>query len=281
MYIIEKGVLPDSSILFYTPSQLAKSLFFYPISMGYFLCDHNYHVTRKEHQSYLLLYVIKDSGTVISGNQTYTLDEGCLLFLDCYKQHTYFTSSWEIAWLHFDGNISAQYYNLIIERFGSIINANTPTSISRLLLDFIDYFSTQSSINEALVSCQINQLLCELFTLSSHLSTNELHTLSPVDHAIEYMKVHFKEPITLEDLAYQVTLSPYYFTRLFKKETGRTPYDYLITLRINQSKYLLKSTSMLVKEIAFEVGFNSESNFMSSFKKVTGYTPTAFRTLPL
>lgn len=85
MYIIEKGVLPDSSILFYTPSQLAKSLFFYPISMGHYLCDHNYHITRKEHQSYLLLYVIKGSGTAISGNQTYTLDEGCLLFLDCYK----------------------------------------------------------------------------------------------------------------------------------------------------------------------------------------------------
>lgn len=281
MYIIEKGVLPDSSILFYTPSPLAKSLFFYPISMGHFICDHNYKVTRKEHQSYLLLYVIKGSGTVICGDHTYTLNEGSLLFLDCYKQHTYFTSSWEIAWLHFDGNISAEYYNLIIQRFGSIVNHNTHASIPKLLLDFINLFNPQNSMNEALISCQINQLLCELFTRSSTSSSLESQSLSPVDQAIGYMKAHFKESISLEDLAHQVTLSPYYFTRLFKKETDRTPYDYLMTLRINESKYLLKSTSMLIKEIAFEVGFNSESNFMSYFKKVTGYTPSVFRKLPV
>lgn len=280
MYIIENGVLEGSHMLFYTPSPLAKSLFFYPISMGSFICDANYKVSRKEYQSYLLLYVKKGSGTVLYNNATYNLNEGDILFLDCYKKHTYFTSSWEIAWLHFDGNISSEYYKLIVERLGSIINPSPNQSIKQLLLEFIDTFDPDTTVNEALISCKINQILCELFGISSNNATMNPRTLSPVDHAINYMKTHFKHPISLEDISKEVGLSPYYFTRIFKKETGRTPYDYLIALRINESKYLLKSSSMLIKEIAFDTGFNSQSNFMSCFKKATGYTPSTFRNLP-
>lgn len=281
MYTIEIGVLPGSNISFYTPSPLSKSLFFYPIAMGYFICDESYRVSRKEYQSYLLLYVMKGTGTVIYSDTTYTLNQGDILLLDCYKKHTYFTSSWEIAWLHFDGNVSNDYYNLIIERFGSVIHSGENEGIKNLLLDFIHNFNGEGPVNEALISCQINQMLCELFTMSFTQETTETYISSPSDQAIQYMKLHFKEPISLEAIAQEVNLSPYYFTRLFKRETGRTPYDYLMNLRINESKYLLKSTPMLIKEIAFEVGFNSESNFMSYFKKVTGYTPSVFRTLPM
>lgn len=278
MYTIEKGVLPGSIIRFHTPSPLAKSLFFYPISSGYFICDKHYNVTRNHHQSYLILYVTEGSGTVTYDSITYTLHSGDILFLDCYKKHSYHTSSWNILWLHFDGNMVSNYYTALISRLGHSIKLPDHSPLKEVLIDIIHTLYATHTLNEALVSCKINQLLCELFVLSPN--DIALDTLGPIDQSIQYMKTNLKQPISLDTLAQIAHLSPYHFSRVFKKETGCTPYEYLMLLRINESKYLLKSTSMLIKEIAYEVGFNNESNFMTFFKKTTGYTPTAFRNLP-
>lgn len=278
MYTIEKGVLPGSTIAFHTPSPLAKSLFFYPVSSGHFICDNHYQVSRNHHNSYLILYVLEGSGTVVYDSITYTLQAGDILLLDCYKKHSYSTDSWDIMWLHFEGKLSTDYYNTLFKRFGESIKATGSPSAKDLLIHIVDLLYHSNTLNEAMVSCKINQLLCELFMLSSDYIC--VDSLSPVNQAIHYMKTHLKQPISLDELAQIAHLSPYHFTRVFKKETGCTPYEYLMILRINESKYLLKSTSMLIKEIAYEVGFNNESNFMTYFKRITGYTPTAFRNLP-
>ncbi len=91
------------------------------------------------------------------------------------------------------------------------------------------------------------------------------------------MNEHLTEPLTLDDLAARASLSPYYFTRLFKKETGFTPHEYLIAMRINSAKFLLKTTSASIKEICFLTGFASESSFCTTFKKWVNATPSSYR----
>lgn len=84
--------------------------------------------------------------------------------------------------------------------------------------------------------------------------------------------------MTVEELADVAGLSLYHFIRSFKQETGFTPHDYLIDTRLNTAKYLLKNTSLPIKDICFHCSFSSESVFCNAFKRELGLTPTKYRT---
>lgn len=83
--------------------------------------------------------------------------------------------------------------------------------------------------------------------------------------------------LRLTDLARLAGLSPFHFLRLFKRETGITPYQYLITARIRRAIRLLRDTCSPVTEIAFEVGFGDLSNFINTFRREIGCSPSRFR----
>jgi AraC family transcriptional regulator len=74
-------------------------------------------------------------------------------------------------------------------------------------------------------------------------------------------------------------MSPSHFSRVFKQQTGFSPYDYVLVSRLNRAKEYLQKTSMTVSEIAYEVGFNSDTNFIFFFKSNTGLSPAKFRKL--
>ena len=102
-------------------------------------------------------------------------------------------------------------------------------------------------------------------------------TISICSTLCAYITEHMDQPISLEQMARHVSLSPYHFSRLFKRETGYTPHQYLVIVRINAAKYYLKSTNLSIKQITQRCGFSSESNFCAVFKRFTGHTPGAYR----
>ncbi|EPZ42156.1 helix-turn-helix domain-containing protein [Alicyclobacillus acidoterrestris] len=102
---------------------------------------------------------------------------------------------------------------------------------------------------------------------------------NPIDSAIAYIAKHFSEPISLQDVAERVYLSPSHFSRLFKAETGTTFIDYLTNYRIQKSKILLRVTSLPVEIIANNTGFSNASYFSTTFKRLEGRTPTEYRHL--
>ena len=91
--------------------------------------------------------------------------------------------------------------------------------------------------------------------------------------AIEYIETNYAHPISLDDLASTVGLSPKYFCRYFRTMTQRTPIDYLNYYRIERACYLLEQQQLTVTEIAYECGFNDISYFIRCFKKYKGITP--------
>ena len=115
----------------------------------------------------------------------------------------------------------------------------------------------------------ITDMLTLLFTPSdAHYENSELP--SSLDSVLSFIQNHFTEPITIDELAAQVSLSSYHFIRMFKKETGMTPHQYLIQMRIGSAKFYLRSTTSSIKEIAYTCGFQSENNFCICFKKLLG-----------
>jgi AraC-like DNA-binding protein len=92
-----------------------------------------------------------------------------------------------------------------------------------------------------------------------------------------YLQAHYRQNITLEELAQQVHLSRAYLIRAFRQATGIPPYTYLLQLRIKQAKQLL-ATGLPAAYVAQEVGFTDQSHLIRHFKSFTGLTPKQYAT---
>ena len=98
-----------------------------------------------------------------------------------------------------------------------------------------------------------------------------------VKRARQYIEHNFDKRLSLEEAAKAVNTSVRYFCKVFKKSTSMTFVDYLTRLRIEKSKNLLLNPNKRISEIAYEVGFESLTQFNRSFKKLSGQTPTQYR----
>ena len=97
--------------------------------------------------------------------------------------------------------------------------------------------------------------------------------------SVMYIRKHLNESIELEKLAEISCLSKDHFIRLFKKELGNTPLQYINQKKIEKAQLLLVTEDLAVKEIAFRLAFEDYSYFNRLFKKITGVTPQEYRRL--
>lgn len=95
-----------------------------------------------------------------------------------------------------------------------------------------------------------------------------------------FIDAHFAETINLDDTAGEAAFSKFHFIRLFKSMYGKTPHQYLISVRIEKARLLLRDGTT-VTEACFAVGFDSVSSFSLLFKKITGQSPQVYRQLEL
>lgn len=99
----------------------------------------------------------------------------------------------------------------------------------------------------------------------------------PVQRATDDISLHLQEPISVDDVARRAGLTRSYFSVLFKKEVGMSVMEYIRHMRIEEAKNMLRLTNHTMLEISSFLAFNSQSHFVSAFKRVTGMTPGAYR----
>ncbi len=92
-----------------------------------------------------------------------------------------------------------------------------------------------------------------------------------------YIDLHFKEPLTLELLAEEGHINKYYLSHTFKQEYGISPINYMISKRVEESKYLLSETDLSLSQIAQLLGFSSLSYFSQVFRRVQSISPKEYR----
>ncbi len=93
----------------------------------------------------------------------------------------------------------------------------------------------------------------------------------------DYVRAHLAEGISIEKLAELAELSPFHFSRVFKRATGMTPLQFVTRERMLQAQQLIRETSHSLIEIALEVGHTSPSHFAHVFRRTVGMAPTQFR----
>ena len=92
-----------------------------------------------------------------------------------------------------------------------------------------------------------------------------------------YIDNHFKEPLTLDQLAAEAHMNKYYLSHAFKQEYGISPINYMISRRLEESKYLLAETDLSMSQIAQLLGFSSLSYFSQVFHRTQGISPMEYR----
>lgn len=98
-----------------------------------------------------------------------------------------------------------------------------------------------------------------------------------IDRAKRFMERNCYKKVMLEDAARAVSLSPKYFSRIFKEATGTGFTEYRSRIRIKEAKALLKKTGLNIAQIAYKIGYQNMESFTRLFKSSVGQTPTSYR----
>lgn len=157
------------------------------------------------------------------------------------------------------------------------IKDSSSKEIRSIFIRMIDEFMTCPPGSKTLISCYLAIMLAKIFRRYLHSMNNPVFNRNQtVDHVIRYINYNLNYGVSLRDIAGAFHLSEEYLCRLFKKHTGTTIKQFIINLRIEKAKDLLRNTDRSVESIA--VSLNCNQTYLNRlFKKYTGLTLLAYR----
>lgn len=232
---------------------------------------------------YQLIYITDGRGvlqTKSGGKFEIKAGDGFLIFPG--EWHRYkpdAKTGWTENWVGFKGT------NSFLLSSENLLSRKTPKfSIGlddRLIRQFSNMFEMVKSDFVGAEYVLTGSVIFLIGHILTHLKRQELKISGRTDEIImtakSLLESRFTTKVALEDVARQLNISYVWFRTYFKKHTGFSPYDYLLNIRINHARLLLKNSSRSVKEISQSSGFESHQQFSKTFKKKTGLSPVEFR----
>jgi AraC-like DNA-binding protein len=199
-----------------------------------------------------------------------------------------------VAWLHLGLQQLEQNGKIVMGRWSRLTDSECRSIGKFLLLNsnpvlpkLKEAGTVFQNIHNELVnqeigySTRINQLIDELFILIARHLTRQNNSRRDFPQTFLKLEQTLREDLshqwTVEEMAALVGLGTTAFSEKVKSYTGFSPLNYLINIRISEAIKLLKRPDVPVTDIALDVGFYSSQHFATTFKKLTGYTPSEFR----
>lgn len=246
-------------------------------SVGWHRCNDRYCITRPQGgDADLVLITAQGRGVLRLKSREYSLTAGTVAFIPRGVPHSYFTPKdglWEFYWMHPSGEAAAGFLNTVSKRGEFIAEFEPGYGYSQRMETLMALCTQHEPDFEWRVSEQVSALLHRMAVgLCAKPSPRSLSS-----RAAAYMEQHFREPVTLDEIAQSLFVSTAHFIRAFKKETGITPHQYLTEHRLLFAAQLLEFGDSRVEEIAAQVGFSSSSLFISNFRRRYGCTPLQYR----
>lgn len=273
----------SSNRIIYTASDFAKESLMYIQETGTLQAQYP-HVNRRQGlDSFLFFIVVSGAGELVYDGISYSLKANDCVFIDCKKPYSHKTDKelWQLRWVHFNGVNMQSIYDKYISRGGEpVFEAESPRECVRLLEEIYSIAASDDHIRDM----KLNEKLCSVLTLLMSKSWHpEKVRKSLKRQEISCIKLwldeHYREKISLGDLAGQFFIDKYYLTKIFKEQYGVTINSYISNKRITQAKQLLRFSNKSIEQIAEEVGIDDPNYFTRQFKKVEGITPGEYRKL--
>ncbi len=274
--------LKESSFSFGSiPTPERDMLPFQVHACGHFQTGNLYYTDREGLDTYLLLYTKQGAGILRYQGATHLLEPHMAVVIHCRNHQYYHTSdlAWDFHWVHFTGHSVPEYLRRMDGHGAVPFQIQDRTQFDHLFQSLFETMRQQSKDADMDCACLMNGLLTEMVRSgrSSILEPLNLSHQNDVDLAIKYIEAHYAQKISAGDILSPAHLSPWYFTRLFREYTGRSPYEYLIQHRLNMALQDLLQTNLKITTIADNNGFGDATQFIRRFRRHYGVTPEQFR----
>jgi AraC-like DNA-binding protein len=112
---------------------------------------------------------------------------------------------------------------------------------------------------------------------ASKITTRQADDAERITQIRQYVEGHLQDVVTLEDMAKHVHLHPNYLIKYFNKHFGMSPLKYINRKRMEKARFLLRTTSLSIKEVAKQTGFEDTNHFAKAFRRETSTSPRAWR----
>lgn len=231
------------------------------------------------HSNVELLCFMKGSGYVIYGNEKIPVTKGDIAVININMIHSVSSSG------------TLEYYCLIIDndflKFNGIScdkfeyeSHIRSEKLNSLFAETVTAIKTHDELKESMVKASLLNLMVYLTKNhaepAKHNQGQSSITGESIRLAIGYIRSHIFNRLTLDEVADEVGLSKYHFSREFKKATGMTVVSYINTVRCANARKLLLKNEYSIHDIAIKCGFENDSYFSKTFKKHIGVLPSDF-----
>ena len=261
-----------------------KSLSFQLESITKSKYDSDWHSTLHTHPFTELFYVVDGKGEFNIQGQRFPVKANDFVIINPQVEHTELSSPDEPLEYIVLGINGLSFSNLTPVSEGghpfSFFNLrDEQKDILRYLNAMVQEATSQQMSYELVCHNLLEILLIKIlrhqhFDLEVGKQSKATKDISFIKH---YLETYYHESIQLEDLASMTHLSRFYISHSFKKEIGMSPMEYLIDIRIKESKILLRTTNYSISQVADIVGFTTPTYFSKQFRKSTGISPTGYR----
>jgi AraC family transcriptional regulator of arabinose operon len=229
----------------------------------------------------IIILCVDGKGTFESPAGHFEVSPGQYFLLPPNQQHRYEADKkdpWSIYWLRIGGtNISRLCMHNSAKKCFRPIYTKEITEISTLFDDLYATLENGYSLQNLIYSNMTLQRILAL--LLFHVPEDKKGSTVLTNKVIQFMRKQIAVQYSLQELASTFNYSPSQFSHLFKKETGYSPIDYFIHLKIQQGCKLLDLTNMKIYEVASKVGYEDPYHFSKIFKKVMHVSPELYRSV--
>ena len=236
------------------------------------------------HEYVEILYLIRGQFSAIVQATEYRLNEGDLIIINSGDLHMTRSNTCTYLLLQISASQMRQYLpDFDTMRFDTIIPySEQPAPLRALLSEMNEIRQNPSDSYQLLFTSRLYEFLYHLCRSYSHQIpsaslTGSQRDLQRVTHVMNWVKVHYPEPLSLETAADSLALSKEYFCRLFKKYTGQTFLEYLNDVRTMHLYEDLQNSDETITVLMEKNGLSNYKIFMRTFKKLYGYTPQKMR----
>lgn len=231
---------------------------------------------------YALLYIAHGAGYFFSSeSKNVKLNAGTMVLLFPGEWHNYYPDKsigWDEYWIGFKGkHIDERVKNGFFSKQKEVFHVGSSLEIVELFKRAMHVAKEQQSGYQQILAGIASLLLGLTNSLDKNSSADQVNANEQINKAKMIMFENFHTEISAIDIADKVCMSYSWFRKIFKENTGLSPYQYIQELRIKRGKELLISTTLTSQEIAYKVGYTDPLHFGVAFKKKTGLTPGNYR----
>jgi len=250
---------------------------FYTVPRAGHMIGHPDHRVRREHfPGHELIYCLRGTGYVRIEGVTHRVGPGELVWVNCHHPHEHGAvpgDPWEVFWIRVEGPRLERMCTMLSATSDPIFPVADPSAVYREIFDLMASHAPESA---PLIHAAVARLLA-LVCCARQRADTEADIPAPLRQAVARMKLYYFETHTVAELAELAGMSPSHFAREFKAAFGTSPIDWLRRERISQAKRRLGDTNDPVQWIAAAVGYRDRFFFSKDFKKLTGFTPSQYR----